>query len=76
MRTKKYTTTVTLIKNKSWKKGDWQMFYCGDCKNPIMKYQGEIVKIVPGDQEILLPIEVQCSNRRCNRLYRFEYFVE
>lgn len=70
---KKFHTTVTLIKKDNDTEHLW---YCPDCRNPVIKYKGEVVSIIPGYAPSELPLIRQCRNDDCGRNYVFCYFAE
>lgn len=72
-RIKSIITTVYLSRPENH---ELHIFHCPDCKNPVIQYAGEIVKIIPGMNETKLPIVVECSNGRCKRKYNFITFLE
>ena len=55
---------------------NWHMFYCADCRNPVMQYKGEIIEIIPGLEESHLPFIVMCSNVNCQKLYNFIWVLK
>jgi len=51
------------------------MFYCINCRNGVMKYQGEVVTVIPGDALNKFPLEILCRNINCQTTYNFIYWV-
>jgi hypothetical protein len=49
-----------------------KMFFCPNCQNPVVQYNGQVVQILPGAVPTDIPILVQCSNRNCRTKYLFE----
>ena len=68
------TTTVHLIRYDSSQ--EYHPFWCPYCKNMILKYSGDVVKISPGFYPSEFPIVVQCSNPKCRANFSFISFVE
>ena len=72
----KIKTPITVYLNRNDSKSDyWKMYYCNDCRNPIMQYMGEVVMAVPGAEAVSLPIMIACSNKNCTRRYCFTGWV-
>ncbi len=46
-----------------------KMFYCPDCRTPIIQYSGEVAMIVPGAIPCTLPVICLCG--RCGKRYLF-----
>ncbi len=52
------------------------MFYCFNCRNAIMQYQGEVVTATPGNSPSKFPIDIMCQNLKCRTVYSFINWVE
>jgi len=59
-------------------------FYCPQCQNPIMRYQGQVVNIIPAGVNAMtmaissvmsFPLETKCTNKNCPAKYLVEGFV-
>lgn len=50
----------------------WRMYYCPDCREPIIRYKGDIVAEIPGESPQPYPLEVMCKNKGCGRTLVFE----
>ncbi len=59
-------------------------FYCPQCQNPVMRYQGQVASIIPAgvqamsmamDALMTFPIEQKCTNKNCPAKYVFEGFT-
>ena len=50
----------------------WKMYYCPDCREPIVRYKGDIVCEIPGESPKPYPLEVKCKNPACGRTLVFE----
>lgn len=70
-------TTVTLERDIHDAAGmHMKMFHCPLCGSPVMQYTGHVSRVFPGMEPVILPIIVQCSNkRRCTAKYLFRAIV-
>gem|GEM_PF-3990194 len=59
-------------------------FYCNQCQNPILRYQGQAINIIPAGVEAMsmaidsvmsFPMETKCNNKNCPAKYLFEGFT-
>ena len=69
---KRIMTVYTVFKRD----GDWSMYYCPDCRNPIAQYKGDLVAEVPGGTPSNYPVMVQCKNFNCGRKVIFKDATE
>jgi len=73
---KVFVTTVYLVKHSNSQE---HPFWCPDCRNMILQYRGEVIKLAPGSlvdgEDSTLPLTVMCSNTNCKRKYQFVSFV-
>lgn len=58
--------------------GNWNMYWCPDCRQPIAQYKGDLVMEHPGIDEDLSsikakspPLLIQCKNPDCGRKVMF-----
>lgn len=54
------------------------LFYCHDCRNPLLSYIGDVVKVIPGHAQheaSEFPFTAQCSNVNCRKKYKFVGYV-
>ena len=56
-------------------------FYCCTCQNPVFRYQGQVVAIIPAgvnamntalDSVMNFPFEQKCTNKNCPAKYVVE----
>lgn len=61
VRSQKKVTTVWLEPEKTCK-SDWEkMFYCFNCRSPLIQYTGKVITIVPGDQPYEPSTIIKCK---------------
>lgn len=65
---KRVITVYTVFKNN----GDWSIYHCPDCRNPIAQYKGDLVAEIPGEVKSDYPVMVQCKNPNCGRKILFK----
>ncbi len=53
-----------------------KMFFCPNCRTPILQYKGFITKIIPGELPVDLPIVIKCPNTECNQRYSVQGITE
>ena len=80
-KTKKKAAAIWLESEKSRGGGyRLKMFNCPDCRVPVVQYQGEIIRIVPGDHPYTPKIVIKCKGslkdefgvwKECNTYYSF-----
>jgi hypothetical protein len=63
--------------------GEWKMYWCPDCRNPIAQYKGDLIMEHPGIDEdgkyvkpMHPPVLVQCKNSQCGRKILFQGTVK
>lgn len=72
-RPKKRVYTVWLVSR--WT-DEWTIYYCPDCRNPIIEYKGDLIAEIPGEVKEGYPIRVQCKNPNCGRKVVFKEVIE
>ena len=55
--------TITIVESL----GHYKMWNCPTCKNAVFQYRGRVIKLVPGEVPVEIPIILQCSN--CGQKY-------
>lgn len=65
---KRVITVTTVFKND----GDWSIYHCPDCRNPIAQYKGDVVEEMPGEAPANYPVLIQCKNPNCGRKIMFK----
>lgn len=62
---------------------DWKMYWCPDCRKPVMQYKGDLIMEHPGIdadgtyiKPVAPPILIQCKNERCGRKFMFQGTVK
>lgn len=58
---------------------EWKMYWCPDCRQPIIQYKGDLIMEHPGIDGSMLdiqpttpPLMVQCKNAGCGRKIMFQ----
>lgn len=51
--------------------GDWSIYHCPDCRNPISQYKGDVIAEIPGGVSHSYPVMIQCKNPKCGRKIMF-----
>lgn len=78
---KVYEFTYVFLKRNT---DNAHFFYCPQCQNPVMRYQGQVASIIPAGVNAMsvaietimsFPIETKCTNKNCPAKYLFEGFV-
>lgn len=70
---KKRTYTVFVVPRDD---GDWSIYHCPDCRNPVSQYRGDLVCEIPGEAPGPYPVKVQCKNPKCGRKILFKDALE
>lgn len=65
---KRVVTVFTVFRDD----GNWSIYHCPDCRNPIAQYKGDIVAEIPGGVENKYPVLIQCKNSNCGRKIMFK----
>ena len=62
----KKLTTVILEAEKIQGEDRHNMFYCYNCRTPVIQYQGDILHVVPGQHPYEPSTVIKCKGNRKN----------
>ena len=65
--------TVWIVPTKD---DQWRMYHCPDCREPVVRYKGDLVAEIPGESPHPYPMEIRCKNPGCGRTLVFEDAIE
>lgn len=80
IKTHKKVTTIILEEDELNGEGIEQMWYCPNCRSPVLQYKGSVMHIVPGMHPYEPSTKIKCKGTKmdhkgirveCNTYYAF-----